>query len=173
MKNWKWLLILFAVIVAGMVLLIADIRKGETYASLEEIRGDITFYPAEILKEVTFDDYMVFFIAEEQERSEELGGGTEDAFCFRIFEIKKNGKFHQTEHSAFAPEGSVIWEEWKELFGDAYLVRFSVHDAATEPLGVKKGWWTYAEEGDHGKWHYSYEILKQNDSGAMVAVKNQ
>ena len=169
MKSWKWLLVLFAVIMAGAALLIADIRKEETYASLEEIREDIAFYNAEILKEVAFDNYIVFFVAEEQEQPEE----THDFFYFRVFKMKKNGEFLQTEHSVSGPEGSVICYEWKEFFGDAYLVRFSVHDAEAEPLGAEDGQWTNAETGDRGKWHFSYEILKKDDSGAMVSVKNQ
>lgn len=169
MKSWKWLLILFAVIMAGAALLIADIRKEETYASLEEIREDIRFYSAEILKEVVFDDYMVFFIAEEPELPEE----THDFFYFRVFQMKKNGEFLQTEHSASVPEGSVLRSEWKELFGDAYLIRLSVHDAAVEPLGVDDGWWRYAEEGDCGAWHFSYEILKLDRSGELVPVEDR
>ena len=169
MKSGKWLLILFAVIMAGAALLIADVRKEETYASLGKIREDIAFYNAEILKEVAFDDYTVFFVAEEPEQPEEI----HDVFYFRIFQMKKNGEFVQREHSVSVPEGSVICYEWKEFFGDAYRIRFFVHGAEIEPLGAEDGQWMNAETGEHGKWHFSYEILKQDDSGVMVSVQNQ
>ena len=146
---------------------------GETYASLAEVREDIAFYDAEILKEVAFDDYIVFFVAEEQEQSEDLDMDASDFFGFRLFQMKKNGEFLQKEHSVLVPEGSVFSHEWKELFGDTYRIQYSVHEADTEPFGAINGKWIYAETGDHGKWHFSYEILKQDDAGAMVPVGYQ
>ena len=146
---------------------------GETYTSLAEIRADIAFYDAEILKEVVFDDYIVFFVAEEQEQSEDMDMDTSDFFGFRLFQMKKNGEFLQKEHSVLVPESSVISHEWKELFGDAYQIQYSVHEADTEPFGAINGKWTYVETEDYGKWHFSYEILKQDDAGAMVPVEVQ
>ena len=143
-------------------------EQGETYHSLEDVREDIVFYNSEILKVVAFDDYIVFLVGEEQEQAEEA----EDFFYIRVFQMKKNGDFLQTEHSASVPEGAALCYEWKEFLGDAYLIRFSVHDAKDELLEVGDGKWRYAESGDHGKWHYSYEILKRNDYGAMVPVEN-
>ena len=133
---------------------------GETYASLEEVREDIVFYDTEILKEVTFDDYTVFFVRKEY-------------FGFRLFQLKKDGEYVEKEYSTMAPEGSVMSYEWNELFGDAYRIQFSVHDADANPLGMEDGKWTCVETGKHGKWHFSYEVLKQNDSGAYVPVEVQ
>lgn len=133
---------------------------GETYASLEDVRSDIIFYDAEILKEVSFDDYTVFFVGEEH-------------FGFRLFRMKKDGEYLEKEHSPMGPEGSVISYEWNELFGDAYRIQFSVHDADAELLGMEDGKWIYVETEKHGNWRFSYEILKQNVSGVYVPVEIQ
>lgn len=161
MKKWQWLMILLAVIAVVVALLISDARKDDTYGSLEEIRNDISFCHAETMKEVAFDDYTVFFVAEN------------DNFYYRVFKMKNNGEFLQMEHSPMVGEGSAVSIQWKEFFGDRYFIQFSAHDADVEPYGMKDGMWTYVEEGDYGRWHFSYEILKQNAYGDMVPVEHQ
>lgn len=177
MKNWKWALITVGIFVlvfaAGAVLLIMDMRSDLKYASLEEIQEDIALYHAEILDEVCFEDYVVFFIAEPdgpqppgiEAQGEDVG------FYFRLFEKKRDGTFFQRHHSFMVPKGSVGTVEWSTFWNKSYLVRFSVHEEGTEPLGAEDGNWKYACEGDKNEWHFSYEILTKEEAGDYVPVE--
>ncbi|MBO5329619.1 MAG: hypothetical protein J6A71_03760 [Anaerotignum sp.] len=164
MKGWKWLIIIIAVIVVGLAILIADARRGEIYASLDEVREDIAFYHAEIMGEVTFDDHIMFFVVEERERP---------YFYGRVLKETKDGEFQQIFHSAMISEGMTLEQEWKELWNKTYRLRFGAHEEGAEPFGFSEDDWKYAHEGEGAGWHFSYEILKKDGFGDFAPVEIQ